>query len=240
MDLQNKLKYIYWDLLRYEFRKWRWDRASHNSTINGLVLMFHHVTNVNLDIGESCKSNVVEFINTLLQVKSEGYRFVSVKEMIWLIKSNSSEKFAVVTFDDVPDNFYTNAYTFLKQEKIPFILFITTSFVGKSGFLTEEQILELDKDILCTIGAHTVTHPMLRSVSNSLDELTESKKFLEELLGHSVDYMAYPYGRQSSVSKKVMKEAKKAGYLCAFGTIQSPISDKSSKNRFYLPRVVRK
>ena len=50
--------------------------------------------------------------------------------------------------------------------------------------------------------------------------------------------MAYPYGRQSSVSRKIIGQAKKAGYKCAFGTIQAPISRMSSKNIFYLPRVV--
>ena len=240
MNLQGKLHYLYWDLLRYGYRKWSWDRAAKHSEIDGVALMFHNVTNEWVDADESCKCTVAQFINALLQNKAEGRCFVSVEEMLSFIKSKSSEKFVVVTFDDVPDNFYSNAYPFLKRENIPFILFITTSFVGRPGFLSKEQLLELDKDNLCTIGAHTLTHPMLRKATKMKEELTESKRQLEELLGHSVDYMAYPYGRQSSVSRKVMRTAKDAGYKCAFGTIQSPITDMSSKNLFYLPRIVRK
>jgi len=237
--MKKRLLFLYWEL-RYRYRKRLWDKAARKSIINGVALMYHHVTNEFVDINDSCKCTVAEFINTLLQVKAEGRRFVSVSEMLKLIADKSNEKFAVVTFDDVPDNFYTNAYPFLKQERIPFILFVTTSFIDKPGYLSKEQILDLDKDELCTIGGHTLTHPMLRKVNNSFEELSESKKILESLLGHEVDYMAYPYGRQSSVSTKVMKEVKEAGYKCAFGTIQSPISDTSSKNMFYIPRIVRK
>lgn len=81
---------------------------------------------------------------------------------------------------------------------------------------------------------------MLRYSDNISYELKHSKNILEELLGHKVDYLAYPYGRQSSVSRKVQTIAKKTGYKCAFGTIQTPISDVSEKNMFYLPRVVLK
>ena len=202
--------------------------------------MYHHVTDEYVDINESCRCTVSEFNNAILQTMAEGRCFVSVDKMLDIIKTKSREKFAVLTFDDVPDNFYTNAYPFLRKENIPFILFITTDFINKAGFLTKEQIFELDKDPLCTIGAHTISHPMLRNVTNSMYELSESKNILEKLLGHPVDFIAYPFGRQSSVSRRVMIEAEKSGYKCAFGTIQSPISEKSSKNLFYLPRIVRK
>lgn len=239
MQIRSLFENYYWEF-RYRYRKWIWDRASRNSIINGVALMYHHVTDEYVDTNDSCRCTVSEFKNAILQTKEDGRCFVSVDKMLDIIKTKSREMFAVLTFDDVPNNFYTNAYPFLKQENIPFILFITTDFINKVGFLTKEQLLELDKDPLCTIGAHTISHPMLRNVTNSMYELCESKSILEKLLGHSVDYMAYPFGRQSSVSRRVMVEAEKIGYKCAFGTIQSLISDKSTKNLFYIPRIVKK
>jgi len=239
MQIKSLIQNYYWEF-RYRYRKWIWDRASYNSIINGVALMYHHVTDVHVDTNDSCRCTVSEFKNAILQTKAEGRSFVSVEKMLDIIKTKSREKFAVLTFDDVPNNFYTNAYPFLKEENIPFILFITIDFINKVGFLTKEQLLELDRDSLCTIGAHTVSHPMLRNMTNSMYELIESKNKLEKLLGHSVDYMAYPFGRQSSVSRRVMSEAKKSGYRCAFGTIQSLLSDESTKNLFYIPRMIKK
>lgn len=237
--MKKRIQYLYWEI-QYRFRKWLWDKSANKSLIDGIALMYHHVTDEYVDINDSCKCTVAQFVKALLQVKAEDRHFVSVKDMLDIISNRRSEKFAVLTFDDVPDNFYKNAYPFLKSEGIPFILFITIKFIDKPGYLSKKQILELDKDDLCTIGGHTITHPMLRKVNNSFEELYESKKELEKLLGHEVDYMAYPFGRQSSVSKGIIKKTERVGYKCAFGTIQSPITDKSSKNLFYLPRIVKK
>lgn len=167
-----------------------------------------------------------------------GYEFVSMDTAINLIKNNSNKKFALITFDDVPINAYYNAVPILEQMKIPYTFFITTGYIGTTGFLNSEQLSLLDANDLCTIGAHTISHPNLRYSDNLYEELRESKQFLESLLGHSVNYLAYPYGRQSSVSHRVRRTAKKIGYECAFGTIESHINDISARSLYYLPRVV--
>jgi len=86
--------------------------------------------------------------------------------------------------------------------------------------------------------AHTVNHVSLTKANNSIIELKESKRQLEDLLGHGIEYMAYPFGWHCDVSQKIMSEAREVGYKCAFGTIQSPISEVSARNRYYLPRMV--
>lgn len=224
--------------LQYARLKKKWDKASAGSRLHGLVLMYHHVTDEHVDILESCQCTVDSFRVSLVKLKSEGYVFVSVESLLRLIETKSDKKFAVVTFDDVPDNFYYNAYPILKEMDIPFTLFMTVGFIDKESFLSKEQLLELDKDSLCTIGAHTMTHPQLRRVRNSYEEMSESKTSLEKILDHPINYLAYPFGRQSSISNKVMKEAKKIGFECAFGTIQSNVNDTSSKSLYFLPRVV--
>lgn len=233
----KRLESYYWEF-RYRLRCIIWNIASRHSRLNGIILMYHNVTDQPVDTLKSCKCTVKEFEATLAAHQNDNRVFVSVDEMMELIKNKVKTPFSVVTFDDVPQNFYKEAYPILKRMQIPFVLFICIDFINKEGFLSKEQLLKLDKDPLCTIGAHTVTHPMLRKVKNSTFELEESKKCLENMLGHSIYYMAYPYGRQSSVSHRIMKKANRAGYKCAFGTIQTPISDLSSKSVYYLPRIV--
>lgn len=233
----NRLVSFYYSI-RYNSLKFFLDFLSKRSSVYGIVLMYHHVTDEHVDTNESCQHRISLFKDTLMRFKEDGYLFVSVEEALNLMSIKSIQKFVIVTFDDVPESMYHNAYPILKELDIPFVLFITTSFIDKQGYLSRSQIIELDNDPLCTIGAHTVTHPMLRTVDNSFEELRQSKCILETLIGHSVDFMAYPFGRQSSVSRRVMKQAKLAGYRCAFATIQSPISDISSKNLFFLPRLV--
>ena len=97
---------------------------------------------------------------------------------------------------------------------------------------------ELAKDPLCTIGAHTMTHPMLRKVNNAKEEIEQSKFLLESIIGRKVEFMAYPYGKHSSISVRIRQYAKKAGFKAAFGTIPGKINRLSSVYLFYLPRVV--
>ena len=204
-----------------------------------MVLMYHQISDKQSNVLDSCQHTVEEFKSSIFSVIKEGYEIVSIDEALNIISKHDSRKFAVVTFDDVPISAYEIAFPLLKQYNIPFTFFITTDYIGKNGYLSESQILELDRCHLCTIGSHTISHPMLRNVNNSFEELVGSKSYLEKLLGHEVRYLAYPYGRPSSVSSKVIKSAKQAGYKCAFGTIDSLLSGCSARNIYYLPRIVR-
>ena len=225
----------------YRLLKWYWDKASKGSTINGVVLMFHHITNEHLDgVLESCQHSIAEFEHVIKDYLNQGYIYVSVQEALWMIKEKNKQKFAVVTFDDIPSDAYEYALPLLQRMQIPFTLFITTGFLNTNDYISEKQLKDIDKSLFCTIGAHTVTHPNLRSTRNSLEELKKSKEKLEKLLGHPIDYLAYPYGRPSSVSCKVMHQAKKVGFVCAFGTIQTYLNDISCKLDYYLPRIVKK
>lgn len=233
----NRIINYYYEF-RYQLLRYHWLKKSKKSNVNGIVLMYHHITDETVDMNVSCKCKVDDFKRTLKKLRSEGYQFLSVQTSLEIIQQKSDLKFAVVTFDDVPDNVYFNAYPILRELQIPFILFVTTSFINKPGFLSVEQIKEMALNPLCSIGSHAVTHSMLRKVKNSMYELKQSKKSLEKLLNKPIEYLAYPYGRQSSVSRRIIKQAKLTGYKCAFGTIQAPISDFSSKNLYFLPRLV--
>ncbi len=58
------------------------------------------------------------------------------------------------------------------------------------------EIRALDGLDLCTIGAHTLTHPMLalQKERDAMAETGRSKQRLEEMLGHPVQHFAYPVG----------------------------------------------
>ena len=62
-----------------------------------------------------------------------------------------------------------------------------------------DEILELEKSDLVTIGAHTLNHPILQneSLETSRKEITDSIIELEKLLGHKIKYFAYPNGAKA-------------------------------------------
>lgn len=228
----------YWYLFLDRYLSKKWNIRSQNSRIYGKVLMYHHVSDVHININESCQHTIKCFKDTLLKLKSRGYKFISADEMMSIIEAKSSERFAMVTFDDVPENVYTNAYPILKYFNIPFMLFVTYDYLNREGYINTQQLIEMSKDPLCSIGAHTLTHPMLRKAKDQTSEIVLCREKLEDIIGQPVKYIAYPFGKHSSVSKHTKKTARRAGYKCAFGTIDAPVTDLSAKSLFYLPRVV--
>ena len=233
----SAFKNIYY-CLKYDLTRNRWLKKGANSPAIGHVLMFHHVTDKEVDINPSCLCKVEVFKSILLKYQEEGYEFVSVETALSYVKEDKERRFVVVTFDDIPDNVFTNAYPFLKENNIPFTVFITVNFIGKSDYITDEHLQVLNREPICTIGAHTMNHPLLRQVKNSDWEIKQSKIELEHILKKQIKLFAYPYGRFSAVSNKVKRQVKHAGYELAFCTVCSPLTKFSANDLFFLPRIV--
>ena len=86
-----------------------------------------------------------------------------------------------------------------------------------SDYLTLDQLRELDAHPLITIGAHTISHPDLRHVTDAElhEELVTGRDRLEDWLGHRVTTLAYPFG---DTDERVRRAAAAAGYKRAYVT----------------------
>jgi hypothetical protein len=236
-DLLKKIESVYWNHKTDLISKY-WKYRSKNSAVNGMILMYHHITDKIVDTSSSCVCKIDVFKQTFLDLRNKGYKFVSIDEALQIIKENSDKKFIVITFDDVPDNMYFNAYPFLKEMNIPFTIYVTVGFINKEGFINEEQLEILNHEPLCTIGSHTITHPFLKKDKNAWGEIKFSKTLLENRLKKPVEHFAYPFGKPFVVGSKNIMMAKDAGYKTAVGTIDCNISNYTAKKRWFLPRVI--
>lgn len=198
--------------------------------VNDTVYMFHSIDDGKTDTKSfvSNKSSFAKFLENEISDRTP----CALSELF----SDSKEKRFALTFDDVFENVYTNAYPILKKLGIPFTLFVSSGFIGKEGYLTAEQLKEIASDALCTVGAHTVNHPLLRRAKNSYEEIVRSKAELEGILGKEVKYFAYPYGSVYACSGKNIRQAKKAGFEAAFSTLRGVLPSNKNAYRFFLPR----
>jgi peptidoglycan/xylan/chitin deacetylase (PgdA/CDA1 family) len=124
---------------------------------------------------------------------------------------------ARLTFDDGGVSFYTIAAPRLEACGLRAHCFVSTDFIGQSRFLTAPQIRELDARGH-EIGAHSASHPArfsrLASV-NQLREWSDSRKMLEDILGHAVTTGSVPGGY---FSKAVARTAAEAGLRLLFNS----------------------
>lgn len=80
--------------------------------------------------------------------------------------------------------------------------------------LSWSQLREMVGSGLCTIGAHSLTHPGLTRISAGevRDELMESKRLIEEHLPIRVEHFSYPHSMESPEIQAMLKET---GYKTA-------------------------
>jgi peptidoglycan/xylan/chitin deacetylase (PgdA/CDA1 family) len=85
------------------------------------------------------------------------------------------------------------------------------------GLMTAAELRQLASAGM-TIGAHTVSHPMLSQAPPDLArfEIAESRTKLESALQRTVWAFAYPFGDAHSVTPQVLAIPKEAGYAAAF------------------------
>jgi len=100
--------------------------------------------------------------------------------------------------------------------------------------MTKEELIELSRNPLVTIGSHTVNHPCLNQCTDneSVYEITECNGQLSEWIRKDVKYFSYPNGDYKGSEHQVLAEC---GCLMAFTTKQEFVSPNDS-NHFYVPR----
>lgn len=85
------------------------------------------------------------------------------------------------------------------------------------GLLTCNELRQLASAGM-TIGAHTVTHPILSELATELayDEIANGGAMLQSALHRRIWAFAYPFGNSQSVTPEVQSMPQKAGYEVAF------------------------
>lgn len=126
-------------------------------------------------------------------------------------------KSAIITFDDGHVSNYEIAFSLLEKYGFKATFFITTNWIGKPGYMKLEQLKTLKK-IGMSIQSHTKTHPFLdeMKIDEVYQELDQSKKVLEDILGKRISFLSFPGGR---FNKNVINCAKKLNYSAMFCSI---------------------
>ncbi len=166
------------------------------------------------------------------EIQDLNYNFYNPKFLVEEFEKSKSEKKILITIDDGFKSFYKEAWPYLKKNKIPFILFISTEPIGKYGYMTWEEIKEVESFDFAFIGHHSHTHEYLIDMSNDdfIMDIETASKIFQENLGYIPEIFSYPFGEYSEFMKNYISK----NFKIAFGQHSGVIDN--NKNRFELPR----
>jgi peptidoglycan/xylan/chitin deacetylase (PgdA/CDA1 family) len=150
----------------------------------------------------------------------------------------------VLTFDDGLQDFYDNALPELSARNVPCVLFAVSGALGKVArwgesyygellpIMSDETLRRITEFI--TVGSHTVNHVKLTetNVEHARQEITHSRKQLQQLLGTEIQYFSFPEGEYNQTLLNLCREV---GYRHVFTT--SPTLAFTSGDDFLVGRV---
>jgi len=166
-----------------------------------LSLMYHRFneskypsTNIQMDVFKK----QVEIIRKL------KYNFYDPKNLEKNFHVKKNEKKILITIDDAFSSFYEVAWPYLKQQKIPFILFVSTEAVGKPGYMSWSQIKELEKEPMVHIGNHSHSHNYLVDLKDDdfINDISVASETFIRNLGYNPIFFSYPFGEYSNFIKE--------------------------------------
>ncbi len=191
------------------------------------VLLFHRVTD---DIPADGLTVPTGWFRNLCHLLRRRFHVVSLAEIHRMVRGGvrPPRRTIAITFDDCYRDNLDAART-LAEFQLPACFFIPTSFVGtdhvfewdrglkRLANLTWDEVREM-ASLGHEIGSHTVSHADLGALGreDTYRELVESKKRLEDELGRTVRWFAYPFGGRQNFRLEHLPLVYEAGYDACF------------------------
>lgn len=197
------------------------------------VIMYHRVIKDRSEGGvHEIYATVEQFEKHLKYLKKNNYQTVTFKDLTdnrYKHRFDKGNKFVVLTFDDGYVDNYKYAFPLLKKYGFKAVIFLVsdlnynkwdvdvTENPEKEFHLMNMEMVKEMEEYGIEFGGHTKTHPKLATLTTeeASKEILESKKTLEEKLGHPLVSFAYPYGNLNNSVKNIVASS---GYQFAVAT----------------------
>tara|TARA_B100001173_G_scaffold308195_1_gene318023 strand:+ start:226 stop:1290 length:1065 start_codon:yes stop_codon:yes gene_type:complete len=206
------------------------NNIKYNSDDMGVLSLMYHRFNENKYPSTNIQIDI--FKEQINIIKELQYEFYDPNEFAKNFSIPKKNKKILITIDDAFSSFYENAWPFLKENKIPFILFVSTEAVGKFNYMNWSQIKEIEKESFAYIGNHSHSHEYLVDFSKEkfFEDIENSIKIFSSKLGYNPIFFSYPFGEYSNEIKRYISK----NFMFSFGQHSGVID--INKDKFELPR----
>ena len=165
-------------------------------------------------------------------IKRNNFEFFDPKNFSEEFNKVKTDKKILITIDDAFLSFYENAWPFLKENQIPFILFTSTNFIGKKGYMNIDQLREVEKESFAYLGNHSHMHEYMVTFdfNKFTNDIDRSIEIFNNLFNYNPIFFSYPFGEYSLEQKNYISSK----FEYAFGQHSGVID--LNKDPYELPR----
>ncbi|MCU0842821.1 MAG: polysaccharide deacetylase family protein [Thiobacillaceae bacterium] len=213
------------------------------------VLMYHRVGEAHNAWEARYAISPAGFAAHMRTLHRRGFRAVAIDDLVAWLEGRTAlpEGAFLLTFDDGFRGVREHALPVLEELGWPCTVFLVSDLIGGQDVWTQKSnpsgqtypLLDADeiRDMQnrgCTFHSHTRSHASLPSLDDAAlaDQLRGSREALAALLGHAVEYIAYPFGHRDD---RVEAATRSAGYRAAFST--QPGFNRPDVNPFRIRRM---
>jgi len=208
------------------------------------ILLYHRFGPAVAD-GMTIKTSVFEAQMNYLY--THGYKVIPLRQLVLWYQGKGpapGPKSVVIVEDDAHTSVYSDMWPVIRKYRFPVTVFVYPSAISNAKYaMTWDQLRELKKTGLFDFQSHTYWHPNFKRERKKLqpaaldklvmEQLTKSKRKLEQELGGPVDLLAWPFGIYDDY---LLQKAQAAGYVGTF-SIERRHADRREKLHI-LPRYL--
>lgn len=197
------------------------------------ILMYHQVGPFERpDKHRASYCHVDRFRAQMRMLATVGVPVISLDDAAAMLRGDKALKRSVVlTFDDGCRNFREHALPILERHEFPATVYAIAGMAGgradwlaaaghaAAPLMTWSELRDIQSRGVC-IGSHSLNHVKLGdlTVDEQRRQMVESRKILQDELGHAVPHMCYPYGSHTLDTITIAAEAGyETGVTCQRG-----------------------
>ncbi len=189
--------------------------------IRQIPIINYHKIETEMDVGITTR-HPLRFADDMRLLKNMGFQTVTFRQVLNDDETTKIKKPIIITFDDGYASVYSQAFPLMQEIGFYGVVYIPTAYIGAANdwdvqfggktyrHLNKNELRKLH-DAGFEIGSHGIHHRAFTALSPAAlsEELSVSKKQLEDLLSAPLMSLCYPFGQFNA---KVIRQAREAGY----------------------------
>lgn len=178
------------------------------------ILIYHQV---GAGLGREMEVTFATFKAQLDWLADHG-RVISLEDALATRMHPDTDRDFVLTFDDGYDDMFRLAFPLLAERRLPFTLYLSTHPTesgeplftgGRAEPITWDQVKTMRDSGLMTLGAHTHSHPDMRTTTRAMAkvEIERSNELITDRVGVTPRHFTYPWGYWSADADPAVRQA---------------------------------